>query len=145
MSPSVERSELNGNLGQIPVITVSLKDSEVFDPVKFDGLVESSMGFEYGMYPLKYIVYADTMYLFPARFRHVDVNSLLRSNGVAGVPQSAGSVGIILDESEGSFRTISDSSDSLSIARIFSRSDSNNYQSKVIKEVLGDFFTIMIR
>lgn len=150
MSPSVERTEFNGNIGQVPVIKVSLADSEPFNPDKFDKLVKESTQPEpeLGMYFLKYIVYAGIMYIFPARLLHDTAHFLFVANGVTDRPQSAGTVGINLDDPDDHSRTIGDYSVNLSIRdplsnkAILTKGDSDTYKFTVIREKLGDFFKV---
>lgn len=136
MSPRIENVEFENQ----QFITITLNDSEPFDPEKFDKLAKAAVELKLGTYPLKYIVSNDLMYIFPRKLRHSDVETILNANGITGKLQSAGYVSIIETEEGSSFRIIDEYSSTLS--SILSRTDSDNYKNTVIKEKLGEYFKV---
>lgn len=141
MSPSVERTEVKvgNNLEQSQhFITIRLNDLEVFDAGKFDELARKSVEPKIGGWNLKYIVCADTMYIFPGNLRHNNAESALRASGMTGQLQSAGYVW--LSDGPDFKRTIDNYSTTL--LRTLSQADSDGYKNTVIKEALGDFFQV---
>lgn len=143
MSPSVEHKEFNeGDIGSISVITVRLRDTEPFCPDKFEKLLKVCDKPGFGMYFLKYIVYADIMYIFPGHIPHNEAHSFFVENGVTNRPQSAGSVAIESDNPNDPFRTISDYSATLSNKGILMKGDSDKYKHEVINKMLGRFFKV---
>lgn len=134
MSPEVNSIEFNSIL----FITIRLDDSEPFNPEKFDELVRKSVEPKFGGWNLKYIVCADTMYIFPGNLRHNNAGSALRVSGIAGQLQSAGYVWL----SDGpDFKRAIDNY-STTLLRTLSQADSDAYKNTVIKKALGDFFQV---
>lgn len=136
MSPRVENVEFKNQ----QFITITLKDSDDFDPEKFDKLAKAATELKGWTYPLKYVAIDDLMYIFSRKLRHSDVETILKANGITGKLQSAGYVSILEIPGECFLRIIDEYSSTL--ASTLSRTDSDNYKNTVIKEKLGEYFKV---
>ncbi len=136
MSPRVENVEFNSQ----QFITISLKDSEPFDPDKFDKLAKAATELKIWTYPLKYIVSDDLMYIFPYKQRHSIAREVLKANGITGELQSAGYVSLMEAPGETPLRIIDQYSTTL--LSILSQTASDAYKNTVIKEKLGEYFKV---